>query len=154
MKQIDRVLKAMTRIMFRLASIDDPSAAGEQVFRKLSDEGYSKDEIRGAVTMIGKVVESISLDLAEQSPLGSLVSHRPLTSEERLRLSEEAFEVFRFWRENSMMLPEEAEDILHDVITAGPGDVEKEDLIRIARDSVRQGSSLALFLSGDMRSSH
>lgn len=72
---------------------------------------------------------------------------RILAVEERIRMTEEAIGLFENWRVQSLLSRQETEAILHQVMAAGPGDIDQEDLVRLARTVASDGSIFALYLA-------
>lgn len=138
-----RILSSLLRVM---ATTRIPEEIKSRVLNELLEHGFSPAEVTEALGLVETLIESFCA-LAEPEAAPRPNSLRPPHPCEAMKLSEEAMEVLNDWRRRRLLTPEENEAILARVIEAGVGEIEPDELQRIAVEAARNGSLLALYLS-------
>ena len=142
-EQTTRVLSSILRVMTTTQALEEIKA---RVSSELLESGFSPAEVTEALGLVETLIEGFrALDADEISPLPR--SLRPPHPREAMKLSEEAIGLLEGWRRDRLLTPEENEAILARVIEAGVGEIEPDELKRIAVDAARNNSLLALYLA-------
>ena len=146
MPQNDRIISIVASIVRIILSAEDRAITPDIVFDALVVEGHSPSEIMQALGVLSQVFEQFSGDNFHFS-IPDRLRYRNLVAEEALRLTDEARDVLDNWKQLSLPSPEETEEILDQVVTAGPGEVDAANLFMIARNVAKPGTPFALLLS-------
>jgi uncharacterized protein Smg (DUF494 family) len=142
-EQTTRVLSSILRVM---TTTRVPDEIRSRVSSELLENGFSPAEVTEALGLVETLIEGFhTLDEDETSPRPRAL--RPPHPREAMKLSEEAIGMLEGWRRDRLLTPEENEAILARVIEAGVGEIEPDELRRIAVDAARNNSLLALYLA-------
>lgn len=143
-QRVEEIVLTIVRLIVRCNS---DAEIEELILGELVDEGYTPVEIMEAFALLGRIGEFINVRTLESVAASALSRHRDISSEESLRMTEEAIQLFNSWQSLDLTSPDEAENILQHVIMAGPGDIDTGELIRIAESVTARDSTLALYLT-------
>lgn len=146
----DRIEEIIAAIVQSIFTSPDSHDLEHQLVAELAKQGYEAADIQEAFQRLGEVLKTLRTAAPKHHDGSKIksVPTRSLSDFESLRMSDEAIYLFRTWQELKLMTNEETEDILQEVILSNVGDIDSQDLLRIAEGCASRGSSLQLYLAG------